>query len=212
MRAVRDPELERLKGRLGDMVRLARTAMSTATSALLDAEYASWGIVSATEVVPHALFEALEERSSAVFARERVSGTELRSVIADVQICTDVEHVVELARHVAEVARTRQAKQPLPARLVSVLGSMSGLVLRMLDAAGEFRGWQECRDDFQQDVDELARLRQLLYRGLLSGAGTVDVRTAVDVTLVGLYYERCADQAVSMARHVALLSGGAPER
>jgi phosphate transport system protein len=57
---------------------------------------------------------------------------------------------------------------------------------------------------------ELHRLRQRLYRRLLHSTGPVDVDAALDASLTGGYYLRCADHAISMARHAVLATDVVP--
>jgi phosphate transport system protein len=59
--------------------------------------------------------------------------------------------------------------------------------------------------------DEVDRLRQLLYRKLLSPSGVIDIDAAIDLTLAARCYERFAEHAVAVAHRGALLAVGAPK-
>jgi len=61
----------------------------------------------------------------------------------------------------------------------------------------------------ERDDDEMDRLHRELFRVLLDGNWRHGIEAAVDVTLVGRYYERYADHAVSVARRVVYLVTGA---
>jgi len=56
--------------------------------------------------------------------------------------------------------------------------------------------------------DEMDRLRQELFRVLLDGEWEHGVDTAIDLALLGRYYERVGDHAVNMARRVVYLVTG----
>jgi phosphate transport system protein len=56
--------------------------------------------------------------------------------------------------------------------------------------------------------DEMDRLRAETFRMLLLGDWAHGVEPAVDVALLGRYYERIADHAVSVARRVVFLATG----
>ena len=49
-----------------------------------------------------------------------------------------------------------------------------------------------------------------LFAHLLSGEWTHGIEPAIDITLIGRYYERYADHAVSVARQVIFLVTGEP--
>ena len=59
--------------------------------------------------------------------------------------------------------------------------------------------------------DEVDRLRQLLYRKLLSPSGVIDIDAAIDLTLAARCYERFAEHAVAVAHRGVLLAVGAPK-
>ena len=52
------------------------------------------------------------------------------------------------------------------------------------------------------------RISRGLFRELLADSWPYGVETAIDVTLLGRYYERFADHAVSVARRVVYLVTG----
>jgi phosphate transport system protein len=60
-----------------------------------------------------------------------------------------------------------------------------------------------------EEVDqEIDRLRRASFRELLGSEWTHGVEPAVDIALLGRYYERIADHAVSIARRVVFLVTG----
>jgi phosphate transport system protein len=60
----------------------------------------------------------------------------------------------------------------------------------------------------EQQDDEMDQLRRSLFRTLLSDGWDAGVEAAIDIALLGRYYERIADHAVSMARRVVYLVTG----
>jgi phosphate transport system protein len=60
----------------------------------------------------------------------------------------------------------------------------------------------------ERDDDEMDRLHRDIFNLLLDGKWTHGTEAAVDATLVGRYYERYADHAVSVARRVVYLVTG----
>ena len=60
----------------------------------------------------------------------------------------------------------------------------------------------------ERDDDEMDRLHRALFTELLDVASPYGIEAAIDVTLVGRYYERFADHAVAVARRVVYLVTG----
>jgi phosphate transport system protein len=66
----------------------------------------------------------------------------------------------------------------------------------------------EAARELETDDDAMDRIHRDLFRKLLSDAWPHGVETAIDITLLGRYYERFADHAVSAARRVVYLVTG----
>jgi phosphate transport system protein len=62
--------------------------------------------------------------------------------------------------------------------------------------------------EIEKDDDEIDALHRKIIQTLLDPKWTHGVETAIDMTLLGRYYERCADHAVSIARRVYYLVTG----
>ena len=60
----------------------------------------------------------------------------------------------------------------------------------------------------EQDDDEMDLLHRTLFQHLLDDRWKHGIETAVDVTLLGRYYERYADHAVAVAKRVVFLVTG----
>jgi phosphate transport system protein len=62
--------------------------------------------------------------------------------------------------------------------------------------------------ELEADDDVMDRLHKQLFLELLSDDWPHGIESAIDVTLLGRYYERFADHAVSVARRVVYLVTG----
>jgi phosphate transport system protein len=60
----------------------------------------------------------------------------------------------------------------------------------------------------EKDDDEMDLLHRQLISALISPSWEHGVETAIDLTLLGRYYERYADHAVSVSRRVIFLVTG----
>ena len=62
--------------------------------------------------------------------------------------------------------------------------------------------------ELERDDDEMDKLHRKLFTTLLDDTWTHGTEAAIDITLIGRYYERFADHAVSVARRVYFLVTG----
>jgi phosphate transport system protein len=119
----------------------------------------------------------------------------------------------DLAVHVAKVARMRFPDHAVPVEVRPIfleaghvaerLVAQTATVIAKLDV--EEAKLLEAGDDL---MDQLHRQ---LFRELLSKDWPYGMEAAIDVTLLGRYYERFADHAVSVARRVVYLVTGERE-
>ena len=62
--------------------------------------------------------------------------------------------------------------------------------------------------EVEKDDDEMDLLHRKLFTVLLNPSWPHGIETAIDMTLIGRYYERYADHAVSICRRVYFLVTG----
>jgi phosphate transport system protein len=206
-------ELEDVNACLVEMANSVGSAMSTATTALLDADVALADRVIAGDEHIDAVRESIEQRCFALLARQQPVATDLRTVTAAMRIVADLERMGDLAVHVAKVARMRfpdpavpQEVRPLfleAGHIAESLVSKTATVIAKLDV--EAAAQLEAEDDLMDEV------HRQLFSELLSDTWPHGMEQAIDVTLLGRYYERFADHAVSVARRVVYLVTGEME-
>jgi phosphate transport system protein len=202
-----------MSAQLVDLIRLTGTAMSHATAALFSTDApAAERLASAYEAVS-ALRHGVEDHAAALLAlRGQSRVLELPATIAAVHINAEAEHMGQLAREVADIARTRRVWASIPDPLLGTLRELSEV---SLDTAAKAATVVESHTtigvaELARNDDNVNRLRHLLYQQLLSNRGVIDVDAAIDLTLVARCYERYADDAVAVANCGALLGVGAP--
>jgi phosphate transport system protein len=203
-------ELEDIRSCLVEMANSVGSAMSTATTALLDADVALADLVIAGDEHIDAVRESIEERCFTLLARQQPVATDLRTITTAMRIVSDLERMGDLAEHVAKLARMRFPESAVPQEVRPIfleaghvaerLVTKTATVIAKLDvqAAGEL----EADDDLMDD------LHRQLFGELLSKDWPYGTESAIDLTLLGRYYERFADHAVSVARRVVYLVTG----
>ncbi|BFV58536.1 phosphate signaling complex protein PhoU [Kitasatospora sp. CMC57] len=210
MRDAYHEELDSISDGLVEMARLVGSAMGRATTALLDADLALAESVIAADDKVNALHHDLENRAIDLLARQQPVATDLRIVVTSLRMSSDLERCGDLARHVAKVARLRFPETAVPADLHPIVLEMGQLAQRLVAKAGQVIATKDVEKalELEQDDDAIDALHRELFSHLLDDRWQHGIETAVDVTLVGRYYERFADHAVSVAKRVVFLVTG----
>ncbi|MEU6497012.1 phosphate signaling complex protein PhoU [Streptomyces sp. NPDC046984] len=210
MRKVYHEELASISDRLVEMANLVGSAIGRATTALMDADLdLAERVIAADEKVDD-LQRDLENQAIAVLARQQPVATDLRIVVTSLRMSADLERCGDLAQHVAKLARMRYPEQAIPRDLRRTILEMGQLAQRLMAQAAEVVLTQDIDAALQveKDDDRMDELHRMIFQHLMDDQWQHGVETAVDVTLVGRYYERFADHAVSVARRVIYLVTG----
>ena len=211
MRNAFDGELKAIGDELIAMTQQVGFAMSRATTALLEADLTLAESVIESDRGVDKRRDELDEKAFEILLRQQpVVGTDLRVVITSLRMSADLERMGDLALHVAKVARMRYPRSAIPAELVSTILEMGQVAQRIVTKAGSVIASRdvEIALELEQNDDEMDRLHLQLFRHLLNENWSHGTEAAVDVTLLGRYYERFADHAVSVARRVVYLATG----
>ena len=210
MRAAYHEKLSSLNDELAQMSLLAGEAMKKATTALLegDLDVAEEVISSDTEI--DALRTSAEDQAFGLLALQAPVAGDLRSVIAAIHSAGDLERMGDLALHVAKAARRRHPELVLPQEVAPYFAEMGRVAL---DLAQDARRVILNRDvelafTMESDDDAMDDLHRHLFTVMMTKDWPHGVAPAVDVTLLGRFYERFADHAVAVARRVVFMVTG----
>ena len=203
-------ELDSIGDGLVEMARLVGSAMGRATTALLDADLALAESVIAADAKVNDLHHELENRAIDLLARQQPVATDLRIVVTSLRMSADLERCGDLARHVAKVARLRYPESAVPNDLHPIVLEMGQLAQRLVAKAGQVIATKDVDAALQleRDDDAIDDLHRELFAHLIDDRWQHGIETGVDVTLIGRYYERFADHAVSVAKRVVFLVTG----
>ena len=214
MRNAYHEELEALTDQLVEMTRLVGSAISRASTALLDADLTlAESVIEADDAVD-ALRDDLDARALDLLARQQPVASDLRVIVTTLKMSGDLERMGDLARHVARSARRRYPESAVPAPLRATIVEMGQVAERLVAKAGSVIASHNVEEALQieKDDDEMDRLHRALFGDLLDVSSPYSVEAAIDVTLVSRYYERFADHAVALARRVVFLVTGQQPR
>ena len=201
-------ELQALQDQLVEMTRLVGSAMERATTALLDADLGlAESVISADEKVD-AVRTDFEEHALVLMARQAPVATDLRTLVAGLRMASDLERMGDLARHIAKVARMRYPASAVPPQLRPTILEMGREAEKLVAEAGAIIAGRDAAAAAQLESadDEMDKLHRGLFTRLLGDSFETEV--VIDVTLLGRYYERYADHAVSVAHRVVFLVTG----
>lgn len=207
-------ELDSISDTLVEMARLVGSAMSRATTALLDADLQIAETVIAADDAVDELYRDLEARAFDLLVRQQPVATDLRQVVTSLRMVADLERMGDLALHVAKVARRRYPSSAVPPELRSTILNMGHAAEEIVAKAGSVIASRdiEVAAELEKDDDVMDALHRKLFTSILDDKWSGGIEAAIDITLVGRYYERFADHAVSVARRVVyLVTGERPE-
>ena len=145
-----------------------------------------------------------------LLALEAPVASDLRTVISAIWIVADLQRMGTLAIHIAKAARRRHPTAVLPneirptfERMGAVgahLAARATVILRDRDI--ELASGLAAEDDLMDD------LHRDMFAALMAPTWSHGVQTAVDISLLGRFYERFGDHAVAVARRVIFLVTG----
>ncbi|MCH9669473.1 MAG: phosphate signaling complex protein PhoU [Actinomycetia bacterium] len=214
MRTAYHEQLDALNSQLGEMCGLAGVAMERATQALLQADLPlAEQVITDHEQIASMSVRA-EESAFVLLALQAPVAGDLRAIVGSIQIVADVDRMGALALHVAKIARRRHPMHALPEEVNGYFAEMGRLAVELGQSAQEVL--------ITRDPDKAARVREEddamddlhrhLFTVLMDREWKHGVAAAVDVTLLGRFYERFADHAVEVARRVIFqVTGNNPE-
>ncbi|SFQ31340.1 phosphate transport system protein [Amycolatopsis arida] len=191
-----------LGARLGRMCAMAGQELRQATAGLLEQDLAAAErALSADAELDRARAEC-ERAAQSLLALQAPVARDLRTVLAAVYCADRIERMGDLARHLAELARREHPAPVVPAELVPAcveLGELTGAMaedLRQLLAGTPGTAFAR----LNAADDRVDRLHEELLGAVTDPGWTHGVRPAVNVALAARFYERFADQAVSVGK------------
>jgi phosphate transport system protein len=206
-------QLSALRTQLGDSCGLAATAMEHATYALWCADLT----VAEQVIADHEHIVEMSRRAEAsvvkLLALQQPVASDLRAIVGSLHIAADIERMGALAVHVANIARLRHPERAVPEEVRASFAEMGQRAVKLARTAQEVL--------LSRDPDKAARLRdeddavdaehRHLFTMLIDRKWQDGVCSAVDVALLGRFYERFADHAVEIGRRVVFeATGGLP--
>ena len=210
LRSAFQDELDGVTQTLVDLSALVSDAISRATHALLTANIKeAEEVIDADDRIDHIQHE-LDARIIDIIARQQPVASDLRALVTALRMSADLERMGDMAHHIAKITRLRHPNSAVPSELLLTIEEMGKVARSISDKVG---GVINSRDvetamEVEKDDDEMDKLHRKLFTTLMDESWAHGTETAIDITLIGRYYERYADHAVSVARRVYFLVTG----
>ncbi|ORI23579.1 phosphate signaling complex protein PhoU [Rhodococcus sp. 1168] len=210
MREQYNVTLGTLAADLASMCGLADAAMESATRALLTADLAvAEHTISGREAIDRAAAD-WEHQAFGVLALQSPVALDLRIMVSGLHIVADLQRMGELAIHIAELARRRHPAHVLPVEVESVFAEMGRVAVEQADSTRKvlLSRDAELATELQTKDEAMDELHRSLFTLTSAPGWPHGIPAAVDITLLGRFYERFSDHTVEVAKRVIFLVTG----
>ena len=210
IRSAFQDELDGVSQSLVDLTNMVSESIVKASKSLLSADLNLAEEVIATDVKIDDFQHELDARIIDIIARQQPVASDLRALITALRMSADLERMGDLAHHIAKVARLRHPDRAIPEVLLLPFTEMGHVAEKLsIMVAGVITTRDtEMAKQVEKDDDEMDDLHKKVISTIINEASGLSIETAIDLTLLGRYYERYADHAVSVARRVYFLVTG----
>jgi phosphate transport system protein len=203
-------ELAELRQLLCYMCQQAAANMRLATDALLSADLEKANQVLAADVELDELRYKCEERAQQMLALQAPVASDLRFLLSAVYCADKIERMGDLAEHIAKTTGKVHPAPVVPAELRDTFAEVGAITASMADGLVQYIACP--RPGSFADLDETDRkvdaLHAAVLRKITEEPWEHGVPAATCLALVARFYERFADQAVSVAKRVEFVSTG----
>ena len=203
-------ELESVNSTLVEMGAMVANSMANATKALLTQDLALAEKVIKEDDRIDDIQHDMDSRTMAIIALQQPVAGDLRALVTSLRMSADLERMGDMAHHIAKLARMRYPNSAVPSELVETVSKMNEVAVRLIEKTSHAIKMHdaELALELERDDDEMDKLHRSLFLALLDPKWKHGIEVAIDITLLGRYYERCADHAVSVGRRVYYMVKG----
>ncbi len=210
IRSVFQDELDNVSQSLVDLTTMVSTSVVKASKALQTADLNLAEEVIATDSKIDDYQHDLDARIIDIIARQQPVASDLRALVTALRMSADLERMGDLSHHIAKVARLRHPNSAIPNDLLLAFTEMGHVAEKLATKVATVITTRDIEMALQveKDDDEMDELHKKVIAGIIGSNPVLSLDVAIDLTLLGRYYERFADHAVSVARRVYFLVKG----
>ena len=210
IRSVFQDELDSVSQTLFDLSVMVSDSMARATTSVMTKNLKLAEEVITFDEKIDTVQHDLDARIIDIIARQQPVASDLRALVTALRMSADLERMGDLAHHVAKLVRLRHPESAVPAELLALVEAIGETAEKIATKTGVVISTRDVAlaAQVEKDDDEMDELHRKLISTLVEPSWPHGVETAIDLTLLGRYYERYADHAVSVARRVNFLVRG----
>lgn len=214
MRDAYTDQLDAIFEDLAGISRRVQVAVKDATEALMTGDSSIAERVISDDAEIDRARERVEDNAFGLLSLQQPVAGDLRTIVAALRMVAELERMGDLSVHVAKVARLRVPDVAVPEEIRPTVQRMATVAEDMVARVTQVIAGRdvEAAIALGRDDEEMDQLRRTSFTELLSDDWSHGVEAAVDIALLGRYYERIADHAVSVANRVIfVVTGHKPE-
>ena len=195
---------------LAEMCGQVEVAVNRATASLLTGDAAIAEEVISADRAIDANRERVEDNAFALLSLQQPVAGDLRVVVSALRMVSELERMGDLSVHVAKIARLRVPNIAVPESIRETVVKMAEVAEDMVRRVKSIIADRdvEAAIELGRDDEIMDQLRRKSFAELLGDDWAHGVEAAVDIALLGRYYERIADHAVSVANRVIFVVTG----
>jgi phosphate transport system protein len=203
--------MEEIRDDVVKLTAMTTEAIGAATQALLDGDLAVAERVIGDDSRLDERKESIELRVYETFATQQPMAGDLRTLIAVLRIVQEVQLTADLATTIAKAAR-RLYPGELPPKVRGLIERMGVQANKQFDLAVDaFADGDPVMAAALPDMDDVMDdLQKEMFRAIFasSSGDEAGIQQAVQLALLGRYYERVADHAVLIGAWVRFMATG----
>jgi phosphate transport system protein len=210
MREAFHEQLDSILADLGGICDDVEAAVRHASTALLEGDAAlAEQVISGDAKIDDAR-ERVEENCFTLLSLQQPVASDLRVIVSALRMVSELERMGDLSVHVAKIARLRVPEVAVPDQLRPTMSRMAEVAQDMVSRVARIIRNKDVESAIElgRDDEVMDRLRRQSFHELLGSEWPHGVEAAVDVALLGRYYERIADHAVSVANRIVFVVTG----
>jgi phosphate transport system protein len=199
--------LEEINGKMIQLFALVGEGLAAATDAMLSGDRdVARALVERDDLID-SLYQDVERLVNRELALRSPPAADLRFLLSTLRIVPELERSHDLVEHIA-----RRASPGFPAELTprtrGLVDQMGEVGVAMWRAAADawFERDADAHGRLTASDDEMDELHANLMAELASGRTSLPV--AMDMALIGRFYERLGDHAVNICERIRYLAGG----
>ena len=204
-------ELEELHADVVRLGAMASESIQAGTDAFLDADLAAVEKLISGDRQIDDLMHSIETRTYLLLAKQQPMAVDLRTLVTVLRIIHEIERTGDLMVNVAKAARRLYPYElePKVRGIIHRMREQAAVQLKL--AISAFADRDPARASALADMDDVMdELQKELFRVIF--ASQVDdeagIQRAVQIALVGRYFERIADHAVNTGERVSFMVTG----